>query len=168
MYNSFKPDTHLSLSKTSEGQNLDGLTGRRPFLGHGLGLDKVGIDLDERGRIPVDEHFKTKSSSGNIFAIGDVIPGPMLAHKVCHSQTKVTRSCPPYYSLDSKNSKAHLHNMCLGMKLCESGLLNLRASSHDCMHFEAPECSHLRFQLSCESIILFSKADYAILIPVTG
>lgn len=55
--------------------------GRRPFLGHGLGLDTVGIELDERGRIPVDQHFKVKSSEGNIFAIGDVIPGPMLAHK---------------------------------------------------------------------------------------
>lgn len=51
-------------------------------MGHGLGLDKVGIDLDDRGRIEVDDHFRTKSSSGNIFAIGDVIPGPMLAHKV--------------------------------------------------------------------------------------
>lgn len=51
-------------------------------MGHSLGLDKVDIQLDERGRIPVDDHFKVKSSSGNIFAIGDVIPGPMLAHKV--------------------------------------------------------------------------------------
>ena len=56
--------------------------GRRPFLGHSLGLDTVGVELDERGRIPVDDHFKVKSSSGNIFAIGDVVPGPMLAHKV--------------------------------------------------------------------------------------
>lgn len=127
-------------------------------MGHGLGLDKVGIDLDERGRIPVDEHFKTKSSSGNIFAIGDVIPGPMLAHKVCHLHTKVTWSCPPYHSLDPKNLKAHLHNMHLGMKPYESALLNLRASSHDCMLFEAPKCSHLRVHLICESIFVFSNA----------
>lgn len=44
----------------------------------GLGLDKVGLETDERGRIPTD-HFKTKVN--NIWAIGDVITGPMLAHK---------------------------------------------------------------------------------------
>lgn len=44
-----------------------------------LGLESVGIQLDERGRIPVNEHFQT--SAEGIYAIGDVIPGPMLAHK---------------------------------------------------------------------------------------
>jgi dihydrolipoamide dehydrogenase len=44
-----------------------------------LGLDAVGIKLDERGRIPVDDHFRT--SAAGIYAIGDVIRGPMLAHK---------------------------------------------------------------------------------------
>lgn len=44
-----------------------------------LGLDAVGIQLDERGRIPVDEHFAT--SAAGVYAIGDVIRGPMLAHK---------------------------------------------------------------------------------------
>lgn len=44
-----------------------------------LGLASVGIELDARGRIPVDGHFATKVPS--IFAIGDVIRGPMLAHK---------------------------------------------------------------------------------------
>ncbi len=52
--------------------------GRRPFTG-GLGLEAVGIELDAKGRIPVDEHFKT--SAPGVYAIGDVIPGPMLAHK---------------------------------------------------------------------------------------
>lgn len=52
--------------------------GRRPYT-EGLGLDKVGIRTDERGRIPVDKHFRT--SVPNIYAIGDVIAGPMLAHK---------------------------------------------------------------------------------------
>ena len=47
----------------------------------GLDLEKVGIELDKRGRVAVDEHFKTTAPSGNIFAIGDVIDGPMLAHK---------------------------------------------------------------------------------------
>jgi len=45
----------------------------------GLGLESVGIQLDERGRIPVDERFKT--SAPDVYAIGDVIRGPMLAHK---------------------------------------------------------------------------------------
>lgn len=45
----------------------------------GLGLENVGIELGPRGVIPVNEHFETKVPG--IFAIGDVIPGPMLAHK---------------------------------------------------------------------------------------
>ena len=44
-----------------------------------LGLETVGIQLDERGRIVVDDRFRT--SAENIYAIGDVIRGPMLAHK---------------------------------------------------------------------------------------
>jgi dihydrolipoamide dehydrogenase len=45
----------------------------------GLGLEKVGLKTDERGRVPVDAHFRTTVSG--IYAIGDVIAGPMLAHK---------------------------------------------------------------------------------------
>ena len=52
--------------------------GRKPYT-EGLGLDKVGVKLDERGRIAVDHHFETNVKG--IFAIGDVIAGPMLAHK---------------------------------------------------------------------------------------
>ena len=52
--------------------------GRRPYT-EGLGLDAVGLALDERGRIPVDAHYAT--TVPGIYAIGDVIPGPMLAHK---------------------------------------------------------------------------------------
>ena len=52
--------------------------GRRPFV-QGLGLDKVGVKMTERGRIAVDGHFQT--SVPGIYAIGDVIDGPMLAHK---------------------------------------------------------------------------------------
>lgn len=51
--------------------------GRRPYT-DGLGLEKVGIALD-KGRIPVDAHLKTKVD--NIYAIGDVVRGAMLAHK---------------------------------------------------------------------------------------
>jgi dihydrolipoamide dehydrogenase len=52
--------------------------GRRPFV-EGLGLDKAGVKLTQRGRIEVDAHFQT--SVPGIYAIGDVIDGPMLAHK---------------------------------------------------------------------------------------
>ena len=51
--------------------------GRRPYT-EGLGLEKVGIET-EKGQIPVDDHLKTKVD--NIYAIGDVIKGAMLAHK---------------------------------------------------------------------------------------
>jgi dihydrolipoamide dehydrogenase len=52
--------------------------GRVPYT-EGLGLETVGVKLDNRGRIPVDPHFAT--SAPGIYAIGDVIAGPMLAHK---------------------------------------------------------------------------------------
>ena len=52
--------------------------GRKPFT-EGLGLDKVGIKTDDKGRIPVDDHLKT--AVDGIYAIGDVIRGAMLAHK---------------------------------------------------------------------------------------
>ncbi|HEY8369315.1 MAG TPA: dihydrolipoyl dehydrogenase [Thermodesulfobacteriota bacterium] len=45
----------------------------------GLGLESVEIKTDEKGRIPVNEHFET--TARGIYAIGDVIRGPMLAHK---------------------------------------------------------------------------------------
>ena len=53
-------------------------TGRRPFTS-GLGLEALGIETDKLGRIEVDEQFRTKVPS--VFAFGDVIDGPMLAHK---------------------------------------------------------------------------------------
>ncbi|KAF0978896.1 hypothetical protein FDP41_001966 [Naegleria fowleri] len=52
--------------------------GRRPYT-QNLGLNNVGIPLDERGRVVIDEHFRTKVP--NIYAIGDAVRGPMLAHK---------------------------------------------------------------------------------------
>ncbi len=52
--------------------------GRRPYLS-GLGLDKLGVKLTDRGFVEVDEDFQT--SVPGIFAVGDAIPGPMLAHK---------------------------------------------------------------------------------------
>jgi dihydrolipoamide dehydrogenase len=53
-------------------------TGRKPFT-EGLGCDEAGVALDERGRVKTDGHFKT--TVDGIYAIGDVIVGPMLAHK---------------------------------------------------------------------------------------
>ncbi|HEY8191721.1 MAG TPA: dihydrolipoyl dehydrogenase, partial [Alphaproteobacteria bacterium] len=52
--------------------------GRKPYT-DGLGLEKAGVALDDRKRIKTDTHFKT--SVDGIYAIGDVIAGPMLAHK---------------------------------------------------------------------------------------
>ncbi len=52
--------------------------GRRPYT-EGLGLDAAGVELDERGRVKTDKHFRTNVEG--IYAIGDVIAGPMLAHK---------------------------------------------------------------------------------------
>src|SRR4029077_10300038 len=52
--------------------------GRRPFS-EGLGAEKVGVEFDEKKRIKIDKHFRTNVEG--IYAIGDVIAGPMLAHK---------------------------------------------------------------------------------------
>ena len=52
--------------------------GRKPNTSE-LNLKKVGIDLDEKNRVKTDKNFKTNQN--NIYAIGDVIAGPMLAHK---------------------------------------------------------------------------------------
>ena len=52
--------------------------GRRPYT-DGLGLEKAGVQLDEKKRIKVDAHLKT--TAPGIWAIGDVVAGPMLAHK---------------------------------------------------------------------------------------
>merc|ERR1712136_95855 len=52
--------------------------GRRPYT-HNLGLEEMGIERDDRGRVPVNSRFQTVIPS--IYAIGDCIHGPMLAHK---------------------------------------------------------------------------------------
>jgi dihydrolipoamide dehydrogenase len=52
--------------------------GRRPFT-DGLGAREIGVAVDERGRVQVDEHYATNVPG--VYAIGDVIAGPMLAHK---------------------------------------------------------------------------------------
>jgi dihydrolipoamide dehydrogenase len=52
--------------------------GRAPYT-EGLGLEEAGVKLDNRGRVMVDAHYQ--STVDGIYAIGDVIAGPMLAHK---------------------------------------------------------------------------------------
>jgi len=52
--------------------------GRRPFTSK-LGLDTMGIKTDKRGFVIIDDNFRTNIP--NIYAIGDVVRGPMLAHK---------------------------------------------------------------------------------------
>lgn len=52
--------------------------GRRPYT-DALGLENVGVELDERGRVKIDDHMQTNVEG--VFAIGDVVRGAMLAHK---------------------------------------------------------------------------------------
>lgn len=77
--------------------------GRRPYT-EGLGLESVGIQLDSKGRVPVNSKFQT--STPNIYAIGDCIEGPMLAHKaedegilcvegICGGATHIDYNCVP-------------------------------------------------------------------------
>jgi len=77
--------------------------GRRPYT-HNLGLEQLGVSLDERGRIPVNSRFQ--STVPSIYAIGDCIAGPMLAHKaedegiicvegICGGAVHIDYNCVP-------------------------------------------------------------------------
>jgi dihydrolipoamide dehydrogenase len=55
--------------------------GRKPN-GRAIGADAAGVEVDDAGFIPVDKQMRTNVPS--IFAIGDIVPGPMLAHKATH------------------------------------------------------------------------------------
>jgi len=63
---------------TFEGDYVLVSVGRSPYT-DGLGLENAGIETDERGRIKTNEHLQTNVS--NVYAIGDVVAGAMLAHK---------------------------------------------------------------------------------------
>ncbi len=66
---------------TSEEMSADAVLvaiGRRPYV-EGLGLDAAGVELTERGQIKISEGYKT--TAAGVYAIGDVVEGPMLAHK---------------------------------------------------------------------------------------
>lgn len=63
---------------TFEGDYCLVSVGRKPYT-DGLGLENAGVELDERGRVKVNDHLQTNVQ--NIYAIGDVVKGAMLAHK---------------------------------------------------------------------------------------
>jgi dihydrolipoamide dehydrogenase len=74
---------HLEAAEGGSPSTLDAnvvlvAAGRTPFT-KGLGLEELGVKVDKFGRVEVDHDFKTNVPG--IYAIGDVIPGPMLAHK---------------------------------------------------------------------------------------
>ncbi len=78
-----KAKVHYKLRKDDSEHVLDAdvvlvSTGRKPYL-EGLGLDALGVALNERGQIKTDDHWQTNIKG--IYAIGDAITGPMLAHK---------------------------------------------------------------------------------------
>ncbi len=77
---------HEGKKVTHELDQVLAATGRRPNT-TGIGLDTAGVEVDERGVIPTDAECRT--SVPHIFAIGDVAPGPMLAHKASR-EAKVT------------------------------------------------------------------------------
>jgi dihydrolipoamide dehydrogenase len=63
---------------TFEGDYCLVSVGRKPYT-EGLGLEKAGVKMDDRGRVEVNEHLQTNVEG--IYAIGDVVKGAMLAHK---------------------------------------------------------------------------------------
>ena len=69
-----------------EGDYVLVAVGRKPYT-DGLAVEKAGVDLDERGRVKTNEHLQTNVS--NIYAIGDVVAGAMLAHKASEEGTMV-------------------------------------------------------------------------------
>lgn len=78
-----KAKVHYKLRKDDSDHVIDAdvvlvATGRKPYV-DGLGLDGLGIEMTQRGQIKVDAHWQTNIPG--IYAIGDVIEGPMLAHK---------------------------------------------------------------------------------------
>ena len=78
-----KAKVHYKLRKDDSDHELDAdtvlvATGRKPFT-DGLGLDALGVEISPRGQVKTDGHYATNIKG--IYAIGDAIDGPMLAHK---------------------------------------------------------------------------------------
>lgn len=81
--NKNKAKVTYKLKKTDAEETIDAdvvlvATGRKPYT-EGLGLAEVGVELTDRGQVNTDAHWRTNITG--IYAIGDVITGPMLAHK---------------------------------------------------------------------------------------
>jgi dihydrolipoamide dehydrogenase len=88
----FRLSTRVTGARVEGGKGVVEMDGAEPMIADrvlvavgrspntdGLGLDAIGVSLDERGRVSVDAHFET--TSPGVYAVGDVIAGPMLAHK---------------------------------------------------------------------------------------
>lgn len=78
-----KAKVHYKIRKNDKEESIDAdvvlvATGRRPYT-DGLGLEALGIEMTKGGQIKTDDHWKTNVDG--IYAIGDAIAGPMLAHK---------------------------------------------------------------------------------------
>jgi dihydrolipoamide dehydrogenase len=78
-----KAKVNYKLRKDDSEHQLDAdvvlvATGRKPYV-DGLGLDSLGVEMTERGQIKTDDHWQTNIKG--VYAIGDAIEGPMLAHK---------------------------------------------------------------------------------------
>jgi dihydrolipoamide dehydrogenase len=84
--------------------------GRRPYSG-GLGLEEAGIALEPKtGRVPVDEHYQTRVAG--VYAIGDLIAGPMLAHKAQEEGIAVVEQLagrPAHVNYDTIPSVIYTH-----------------------------------------------------------
>lgn len=89
---SIQEQVHLTLSSKEviTGDAVLVAIGRVPVT-QGLALDKIGIQISSRGFIQVDQNFRTNCS--NILAIGDVIEGPMLAHKASQEGVAAAEIC---------------------------------------------------------------------------
>ena len=110
-----KNSKSVSIAATQKGKEIHQevevclvAVGRKPYTS-GLGLENIGVLCDDRGRIEVDENLRT--SAQNVFAIGDVIRGAMLAHKAEEEGVFGSRvfSWPaPTHTL-RQNSQCRLH-----------------------------------------------------------
>lgn len=78
--------TITAAEQTFEGDAVLVSIGRKPYT-EGLGLEKAGVQTTPRGQVIVDESFRTSIPS--IYAVGDIIDGPMLAHKASEEGTVV-------------------------------------------------------------------------------
>ncbi|MBB64728.1 MAG: dihydrolipoyl dehydrogenase [Waddliaceae bacterium] len=84
----------IALEKNGKVTDLDAdvilvSIGRSPYT-EGLGLETVGVKMTERGQVLVDDHYR--SSVSNIYAIGDIVDGPMLAHRASEEGVAVVEA----------------------------------------------------------------------------